>query len=175
MVSSWDVDDGGEITADSPLSRLVSLEPYMVTEDQHGHNVPLATRAPKNLQYRIDMILSSSGSPYATKSELVRDCIYLGIVIINLRQQISDNWKLDMKLAEQTSRMERHKRIYDRCTEICAALEILCSNGDEDQAKVDLQGFLDLITENPEYPKYASCLKKKLADLHLKQLVKLVD
>jgi len=171
-MDSWGIIDDNGLSPDDSLQTLIDLPPYLVTDDKHGHNVPISARISTGLKKQLDVLQYKQGSPYNTPSELYRDCIKLGATIVAMRID-SSTWILDAKLAEHASRIEIHKRLYDRCDELVEHLGVI-SNYDEEQASVDLQEFLELVENSPDANKYYIALNKKLLALKLKELADIV-
>ena len=176
---SWDLDDGDVIGVDSPISRLVDLEPFISdesVEDKHGHSNLISTRVHKKLYRDILNVLDSKGSPYANKSELTRDALYLGMLVISMRVRNSQSWQLSLKIAQNRSRIERHRRVSDQCDEICRDLEVVYASNHE-QAKEDLTNLLDVI-ESAESPSdvdmYHDLLKARLSGIRLNELADMI-
>jgi len=147
-MNSWETDTEG-LTSDTALSELIERVPYKTTEDKQGHDSFLGARFPKQFTRWVDSIRELSGSPYQNRADVVRDAIYLGLVIISLRHNLSPNWRTMEKLAQVSGVAAEIAGEYSKIEHLIPQLQILVANKQLRQARDIVRDYVKVLNEFP--------------------------
>lgn len=67
------------------LGTLVNRPPFSQFENRHGHSHLASTRIPEWMERSFTRIKEKSGKVYDTRSDMYRDGLYLGLLVLTLR------------------------------------------------------------------------------------------
>jgi len=143
---------------------LVNASPFKCEpEEGEGPRPTLGARVPRWMERELRVIRERTGSPYQTSSDIVLDCIYIGLKILHLRFKSRD-WYAEHKmevLAEDIGFLERTNMRIDKLNN---GLEALIRNGYPDRAMDQLRKFISTATDiNDDW--HRSVVMSKLANL----------
>jgi hypothetical protein len=169
---SWELDDSG-LTPETPLSVLMDYLPYTTSEDKKGHDVFLGAKFPKNIGHWLSEIKEDSANVYKVNSDVVRDAVHLGLLIISLRTKKLDRWKTLSALMQARAALFEEARIYRECEEVAEDAATLVDHDDLDAAIQHLQTFRDGLRSYAS--KYERALQKALASRRVHGLLDKVD
>ena len=143
----WVVDEGYDLTPDMPIKALMDRKPFKLSEDKKGHDVTLGARFPKSFDRWVEKIKEVKGSPYKIKSDVVRDCVYIGLLVLNMRYNLDPDWKIEARLAEEKSKIQDDVRIFKEVEEVVdRGIAMVCKNGHKEQAVKATTNYCDLIS-----------------------------
>lgn len=80
---------------------LLSRPIFKTTKDKFGHSITLSARVPEAVYRRIQVFREMRGSPYQVMSDVVRDAIFLGILVLNARFGLDLVWRIPWDLADE--------------------------------------------------------------------------
>ena len=169
---SWGLGEDIGLTPDTPLSVLTGLPPYTTSEDKKGHEVFLGAKFPKIFTYWATKLKESSGGHYGVTADVVRDAIYIGFSVIDLRLK-EQGWEVERLIAGQEAKIFEKARIYKRMEVVVDNLATLLDYHDEEAAKESLNSYIASIDEEKSHlrDKYMSALRQKLLERHLGSLM----
>ena len=105
----WNLDSGSDLTAESSLQKLIELRPYKLSKAKED-NAPLSIRVGRDIYRWISDIKEKSyPTPYRINSDVARDALYLGLIVLNVRTQVDPRWKAEAVQTKVTMRA-RHER-----------------------------------------------------------------
>lgn len=145
-IDTWELEADYSIT----LEDLVDSPPFNETNDESGDSITMGTRVPQWLARRITKIRETPGVPYEINSDILRDAIYLGLQILQLRYKLHD-WEIEKKLASVVDATGMSTRIAVQVTELCKYLEKMHADDDNDHAVRRLDEFvcaIDTLTDD---------------------------
>lgn len=171
--NSWDTDEPTSCDGNS-LTWLLDLKPYAEMDDKKGHSVHVTTRIPKKLSHWIDQLRESPGSPYTTRSEYLRDAVFIGTQVIALRQKQS-SCMLEATLSAARARIYWRTQVHKRCDEIVESISVLLSYNDDAKAQEFLQEFIDWAKQTDDSDDYLEALRTKLTPEKFTSLRDMID
>ena len=145
------------------LENLIDEEPFNTTSDDTGESVSIGTRVPSTMYRRLVEIREIPGGPYQINSDVMRDAIYLGLRILQLRYKKKD-WQIDRKLSTVIDASGAFDRINAQVSDLCKNLEKLKSAEDVEHAVIHLDDFLKEVSnlsENWRKATFIKVLKKR--------------
>ena len=74
-----------KLTGDETLEDLVNRKPFTKSTDKNGGAYTAAARVPIELERHITLFVEMPNSPYMLKGDVVRDAIYLGLLVLHTR------------------------------------------------------------------------------------------
>jgi hypothetical protein len=169
---TWDLDDTG-LTPETPLSVLMEYLPYTTSEDKKGHDIFLGARFPKDIAHWLAEIKEDSAKVYKTNSDIVRDAVHLGLLIISLRAKNVERWKTLSALMQARAALFEEARIFRECEEVADDVATLVDHNDSDAAIEHLRRFKDGLRSYS--PKYGKALRQALASRRVQGLLEKVD
>ena len=167
--TTWDTDTPGLSLTDT-LQKLTSKPLYKRSEDKRGHGTFLGGRFPKDMARWVTRV--KEAGPYETNSDVVRDAVWLGLQVLELRYKADPGWQARIQLMDMANRAAWDAKLYDEEDGFVKTLDKLCSNGDEVQALKDLEERLALLSSDEDSAKRRRVLYKKLDEHRLGNLVK---
>jgi len=123
------------------IEDLINEEPFNITSDDSGESVSVGTRVPSTMYRRLVEIRETPGGPYQINSDVMRDAIYLGLRILQIRYKKKD-WEIDRKLAAVIDASGAFDRINSQVSDLCKNLEKLKASEDMEHAVAHLDEFL---------------------------------
>lgn len=126
LVDTWSLETDLNLTLDD----LVESPPFNESSDETGESATIGTRVPQWLLRRIIKLREIPGSPYEINSDVIRDAIYLGLQILQLRYKLHD-WQIEKKLVSVIDATGMSTRIGTQVSELCKHLEKMHSDDDE--------------------------------------------
>ena len=171
---SWSLDGQPEITPDMPIKSLMDRSPFKLSEDRKGHDTSLGAKLPKSYDRWVAKFREMNGSPYELKSDIVRDALTLGLIILSMRYSLDPDWQIEAKLALEKSKTQDILRIQTEVAEMSKNLESLNHNGNPDLAKKELVKYVDLIDNLSTEKKktYFRALNKELRKADIEFMMK---
>lgn len=137
VIDTWALESDTIIT----LEDLVNAAPFNETSDESGEAATIGTRVPQWMLRRVVRIRELPGSPYEINSDVLRDAMYLGLQILQLRYKLHD-WEIEKKLASVIEATGAADRIASQVTELARNLEHLRDDEDSDHAILRLNEFI---------------------------------
>jgi len=138
--SQWELE--GSFDRVTSIEELVNAPPFREASDDRGQSVTQAARIPTWLHRRIVMLRESKSSPYMLNSDVVRDAIFAGLRIINMRYQSTPDWGVEQKMSEVVDTAAWAKRIKEQFTQLETSLGDLFTEGDEEKAAEKLTEYI---------------------------------
>ncbi len=138
--SQWELE--GSFDRITSIEELVNAPPFREASDDRGQSVTQAARIPTWLYRRIILLKESKKSPYMLNSDVVRDAIFAGLRIINMRYQATPDWSVEQKMSEVVDTAAWSKRIKEQFTQLESSLGDLYSEGDEEKAAEKLTEYI---------------------------------
>ena len=140
--SAWDL-DVLNVTKDDPLKILVERDPMVLSEDKKGHDITLYSRFPKYIGGWIAQIMEKHNSPYKTRSDLVRDAVFLGMVVLNLRYQTPE-WRAGERMARIASEVAYKADMLERIDMMVKDIKTIVASGDVESARKGLFEYMEI-------------------------------
>lgn len=159
LIDTWELEENATITIDD----LVESAPFNQTQDESGESVTMGTRVPAWLSRRIAKLREFPGSPYELNSDVLRDAIWVGMQILQIRYKRHD-WKTDRALSAVIDASGAMDRINAQISGLCKSLEKLKGEEDNEKAVEYLESFLitiDGLTDEWRKKTYVRILKRK--------------
>ncbi len=138
--SQWELE--GSFDRITSIEELVNAPPFREASDDRGQSVTQAARIPTWLHRRIVMLRETKRSPYMLNSDVVRDAIFAGLRIINMRYQSTPDWSVEQKMSEVVDTAAWAKRIKEQFTQLEVSLGDLFTEGDEEKAAEKLTEYI---------------------------------
>ena len=129
------------------LDDLIDAQPFKSSSDEQGESVTAGTRIPTWLHRAIVRIREMKGSPYQVNSDVIRDCIYIGLQVLQIRYGYSEDWRIESRLPKILEDSGASIRIAGRMEEFESNLRELCRCGDYDRAASHLTKFVKYASE----------------------------
>ncbi|MHA1813645.1 MAG: hypothetical protein ACTSYX_09475 [Candidatus Thorarchaeota archaeon] len=167
-MNNWQTDNYG-LEIDDPISKLTGLPPYKRSEDKRGHDTFLGGRFPKEMARRISKLKEQG--PYQTTSDVVRDAIWLGTHILELRYDQDPEWRVSMQLMNMANESAWEANIYEEEDQFARSIDKLCANGDEQRAIELVEERISLISSLPNPVRRRDMLIKSLRGYRLGSLL----
>ena len=143
--SDWELESAFDrITS---LEELVSSPPFKEASDASGLSHVAGTRVPSWLQRRIVYLTEMKGTPYHIQSDVIRDAIYIGLRILNMRYKSSPDWTVEARMVKAIDKVGVVRRIRNQVKELSQGLEEMVTNRDIAQAVEGLEDFIDPVLE----------------------------
>lgn len=152
---TWDT-ESPDFSVDDPIGRLASLKPFEKTEDKKGHGVFLSAWFPKEYARRVSVIKEAGSFTYTTTSDVVRDAIFLGLIVLELRLASDPEWQLYTQLEILNNTAKWESELYGQEDAFCESLATFMENKEEGHATELLQARFALLHRN-------GCAKRKEA------------
>ncbi len=138
--SQWELE--GSFDRITSIEELVNAPPFREASDDRGQSVTEAARIPTWLHRRIVLLRESKKSPYMLNSDVVRDALFAGLRVINMRYQASPDWSIEQKMSEVVDTAAWAKRIKAQFNQLEASLSDLYKEGDEEKAAEKLTEYI---------------------------------
>ena len=138
--SQWELE--GSFDRITSIEELVNAPPFREASDDRGQSVTQAARIPTWLHRRIVLLKESKKSPYMLNSDVVRDALFAGLRIINMRYQSTPDWGVEQKMSEVVDTAAWAKRIKEQFTQLETSLGDLFAEGDEEKAAEKLTEYV---------------------------------
>ncbi len=148
--------ESGAWDLESPFDEVVSLEelinapPFKAASDSAGGTPTAGTRIPTWLDRKVIHLIEIRGTPYHLKSDVLRDAIYIGLRVLNMRYKSDPDWATEAKLAKTIDKANQINRIKLQLRQFTTPIEELWAEGDEDQAVSLFEEFVASTTEIDE-------------------------
>ncbi len=138
--SQWETEAAFVLPAS--LEDLLEAAPFHKASDIHGHSYTAGTRLPEWMRRVIKKLVETEGTPYELESDVLRDAIYIGLQVLNMRYQLSGDWEVAVKMAKTIDQTGVAKRIKTQFEELCYGLNELYDDGDVKQASQRLSEYV---------------------------------
>ena len=157
--SDWLTLDELGISPQDLIQVLMDRTPYKTSEDKKGHDMTLYARFPKYIGHWMELILEKKGIPYQTRSDLMRDACFLGMIVLHLRYN-TIGWRSDEVIAQIEAEVARRADFSKRVSAFLKDLATInAAHGEEDALKL-LQKYIDAQKD----PKKIAYVKAQLTD-----------
>jgi len=143
----------GDWNLESPFDTIVSLEelinmpPFKAASDSKGGTATAGTRIPIWLDRKVIHLIEIRGTPYHLKSDVLRDAIYIGLRVLNMRYKSDPDWASEARMARAIDQANLITRIKSTVDQMAKPIEELWAGGDEDQAISLFEEFIASTTE----------------------------
>lgn len=137
LIDTWQLEDEQAFE----LEDLINAPPFKQTSDDSGESSTVSTRVPSWLMRRVTKMREIPGSPYEINSDVLRDAIWLGMQILQLRYKLHD-WEIEKKLASVIDATGMSHRISVQVNELCKNLEKMKTDDDDERAVMQLTKFI---------------------------------
>ncbi len=138
--SQWETEAALDLPAS--LEDLINSPPFHESSDAHGHSYTAGTRLPEWMRRRIRKLIEMEGVPYDLESDVLRDAVYVGLQILNMRYKASPDIDLDVKMSKAVDQTGVTRRIKAQFDELCFGLDELHKDGDTEQAVKRLSEYV---------------------------------
>ena len=126
------------------LDELINEQPFKTASDEHGHSFTAATRIPHWMLRRVEHLRQMKGSPYMLVSDVLRDAVYLGLRIQQVRYgRHTADWDAEVQMAQVVESTGASRRIRAQIEELEAGLQEMCKDGDYDRAVKHLMEYIE--------------------------------
>lgn len=88
-----------QFDAAASLEELMHEPPFKEASDEGGNSHTCGARIPMWLYRRIIKLREQNGSPYDIDSDVVRDAIFVGLRVLNMRYRVNPDWDVESKMA----------------------------------------------------------------------------
>ena len=115
-MDSWTVEDTEE-----KLRGILAASPVHQSTDTKGHSESITCRVAPSLARQLSLVAGNADTPYGTRSDVVRDCIHIGLAMIAVRGKMPALDYLMNELQTDIDRIEHH------CSELSDMVEKVCN------------------------------------------------
>jgi len=136
----WDTEQQFDLGA--TLDELLHEAPFREASGDTGDSVTTAARVPMWLHRRIVKLRELPSSPYDLTSDVVRDALYLGLRVLNMRFKMSPDWAVESKMAAVVDSASTSRRLKRQVKELSEGLDDLWREGDERHASESLTRYV---------------------------------
>jgi hypothetical protein len=141
----WELEE--EFDAAASLSELINEPPFKEASDEGGNSHTAGARIPMWLYRRVIKLREQSGSPYDIDSDVIRDAIYIGLRVLNMRHKTNPDWDVESKMAAIVDASSAAKRLKDQVTTFAIGLQDLMDDKDYDRATHGLINYVSALSE----------------------------
>jgi len=124
------------------LEELLGESPFREASGDTGDSVTTAARVPMWLHRRIVKLKELSSSPYDLTSDVVRDALYLGLRLLNMRYKMNPDWNVESKMAAVVDSASTSRRLKKQVKELSDGLDDLWREGDMKHAVESLTKYV---------------------------------
>lgn len=143
--SDWELEQKFDPAA--TLQELIEEPPFKEVSDEHGHSATAGTRIPFWLQRRFQKIIEMPGSPYDLMSDVLRDALYRGGRILQMKYSMSADWDTETKMAAAVGATAASRRIRSQVEELIQGVDEMFRDGDVDKAADSLTDYVIAATD----------------------------
>lgn len=137
---AWDPEQQFDLAA--TLEELLEEPPFKEVSGDTGESVTAATRIPVWLYRRVMKLKEMTGSPYQLVSDVLRDALYIGLRVLNMRYKMERDWDVESKLASIVDAASTSRRLKRQLQELVIGLDDLWREGDRSHAAKCLEEFI---------------------------------
>jgi len=128
--NGWKVDTGTEkLTVDF----LFSIPPYVETKDESGSS-HVGCRIPDYLARVLTSIKENNRSIYQILSDVVRDCLYVGIHVRLYQYGMEANSKLNVEMTKVLQAAQEYRGVCNRFQAFCDEAAFMMEHGETTKA-----------------------------------------
>ena len=91
--NAWEPEQQFDLAA--TLEELINEPPFKEVSGDTGDSVTSATRIPMWLYRRVVKLKELQGSPYELTSDVLRDALFIGLRILNMRYRVNPDWNVE--------------------------------------------------------------------------------
>lgn len=124
------------------MEELLNEPPFKEVSGDTGESTTAGTRIPMWLERRITRLKEMPGSPYDVKSDVLRDAIYIGLRVLNLRYKMNPDWDVESKMASVVDAASTSRRLKRQVKELVDGLDDLYRDGDVEHAAASLEKYV---------------------------------
>lgn len=136
-----------ESLAPVTIDDLVNSPPFRQASDDKGISITVGTRIPTWLHREIIKIKELPGSPYGILSDVLRDAVYIGLHVINIRYKLSPDWDVKRKMAAVIDSSSSLARLHSQINMLVDGLEGLIEHDDYLKAANQLTSYIEAVEE----------------------------
>ena len=147
--SQWELEKLA--TGVESLEDLVNMPVFRAASDDKGHSATISIRCPEWLTREFTVIKEAPGSPYDVQGDAVRDAVFLGHIVLQLRQKGADaNWSTKVKISQIIDRLSNAKRLQEDLEGAENSIAFMCKTGETARAVKYIDELVSAIIELPE-------------------------
>ena len=143
--TGWELEQAFDM--DVTLDDLIKAQPFRQASDERGHSETVGTRVPMWFLRRINKLRELKGSPYEVNSDVVRDALYKGLIILHLQYRYAADWDVETKLAAVVDATGAGKRIRMQVEELVSGLEDFMKDEDVNHACSKLEDYVSAVSQ----------------------------
>lgn len=129
------------------LEELINEPPFREVSGDTGDSMTAGTRIPLWLHRRVTRLKEMPGSPYDLQSDVLRDALYIGMRVLNMRYRMSQDWDVEAKMASIVDAASTSRRLKRQVKELVDGLDDLWRDGDEEHAAESLTNYIHSAVE----------------------------
>lgn len=137
---AWDPEQQFDYGA--TLEELLKEPPFKEVSGDTGESTTAGTRIPMWLDRRVTRLKEMTGSPYDLKSDVLRDALYIGLRVLNMRYKMSQDWDVEAKMASIVDAASTSRRLKRQVKELADGLDDLWREGDTEHAAGSLTKYV---------------------------------
>lgn len=139
--SAWDPESPfGEITT---IEELIALPVFKEASDLKGGGTYTAgARVPVWMERRFQRLVELRGTPYYIMSDAVRDALYLGLHVLNLRYRAEQDWAVEAQMVKAADSVNEITRIKEQFSTVNKGVTELLAHGEDRKAKEQLVQYI---------------------------------
>lgn len=138
--SGWEPEQQFDLAA--TLGELLSEPPFKEVSGDTGDSITSATRIPTWLHRRVIKLKELPGSPYELTSDVLRDALYIGLRVLNMRYKVNPDWDVESKMAAVVDAAGTSRRLKRQLRELVDGLDDLWKEGDRRHAAESLARYI---------------------------------
>jgi len=162
----WETEEE-RLSPSSPIQRLIDLPVYRSSEDKKGHEVFLGAKFPKGVGRWVEELRENPNTPYKINADVVRDALYIGLQVLNLRYKLDPSWIIEEALARIRYGLAREDYFADKDTEVLNSALKYYREGKAEKAKELIGEYLRIMGEG----KRADEFRQRIAVTELHRLL----
>lgn len=142
---AWEPEQQFDVTAS--LEELIHEPPFKEASDDSGDSHTCGARIPMWLYRRVIKLREQSGSPYELDSDVVRDAVFVGLRVLNMRYRVNPDWDVESKMASIIDAASAARRLKQQVRDLADGLDDLMQDGDAERASQGLMRFVGAAIE----------------------------
>ncbi len=143
--SAWNPEQ--EFDLATTLAELINEPPFKEVSGGSGESMTAGTRIPMWLHRRVMRLKEFPSSPYDLASDVLRDAVYIGMRVLNMRYKMNPDWNVESKMASIVDFAAIGQRLKQQVRALSGGLDDLWKEGDEDKATESLSKYIKAAIE----------------------------
>ena len=142
--------DPWEQESDDPtgltLEELIDMKPCSQVSDSDGNSNSVGCNVHPMMMRKIIRIQEKRGTPYESRSDILRDCVFIGLEVINMRMKGDNEWHTFAEMSRTADSLAEISRLKAQIKQMEQNLDMLMRDGDIAEAVAHFESYVNSIT-----------------------------